>query len=161
MKRKLQTLALVLGLAAGMLGMALLPVGVQSPAAAAPPAAPTAVANLTYSPDRNYFDLFSEVTVATTTHTSIADISAQEWCDFEYVVDQAIDGVEANTSTATIEYSNDRTNWVDGPALVTNNAADASDLTREPVFGRYMQVEISTTSTSTATPTWTINAFCK
>ncbi len=158
MKGKIQgfLVALVLGLA--LVAVALIGISGAPPVQAL---SVTPVANLTYSPDRNYFDLFDEKTVATTTHTSIADISAQEWCDFEYVVNQAIDGVEANTSTATIEFSNDKSNWVDGPALVTDNAADASDMTRLPIFGRYMQVEISTTSTSTATPTWTINAFCK
>jgi hypothetical protein len=149
-------------LIAALLGLALL-VGALLPVATQPVQAlsVTPVANLVYSPDRNYFDLFDEVTVATTTHTSIADISAQEWCDFGYAVDQEIDGAGVNTSTVTIEFSNDRTNWIDGPALVSDNVADASDMTRLPIFGRYMRVEVSTTSTSTATPTWTINAFCK
>jgi hypothetical protein len=74
-------------------------------------------------------------------------------------VNQDIDSSGVNTTTVTLEFSNDRSNWVDGPALVTNNAADASDITRFPVFGRYMQLEMDVTNT--VTPTWTINAFCK
>jgi hypothetical protein len=126
---------------------------------AAPPAAPTPVTGLVYSPDRNYFDVYDTVTIAADTHSKILDISAQEWCDIEYVVNQDIDSAGVNTTTVTIEYSNDRTNWIDGPALVTSNAADASDMTRIPIFGRYMQFEMDVTNT--ATPTWTINAFCK
>jgi hypothetical protein len=155
--KKFQVLLIAVLLGLALLVGALLPVATQPVQALSV----TPVANLVYSPDRNYFDLFDEVTVATTTHTSIVDISAQEWCDFEYAVDQEIDGAGVNTSTVTIEYSNDHTNWIDGPALVSDNVADASDMTRLPIFGRYMRVEVSTTSTSTATPTWTINAFCK
>jgi hypothetical protein len=119
----------------------------------------TPVANLTYSPDRNYFEIYANKTVATDTHSIPVDISAQEWCDVEYAVTQEIDGADVNTTTVTIEYSNDKTNWIDGPALVSNNAATAADMTRVPVFGRFMQFEMDVTNT--ATPTWTINANCK
>ncbi len=157
--KRYRILVLALGLALGLLGMALLAPASHAPAIAAPPAAPTAVANLVYSPDRNYFDLMDTRTVAADTHTDVMDISAQEWCDFQYKVDQAIDDADVNTTTLTVEYSNDKVAWIDGPALVSNNAADASDITRLPVFGRYAQIELDVTNT--ATPTWSISAVCK
>jgi hypothetical protein len=147
--------ALCLALLAGALVSGTGPV----PVGAAPPAAPTPVDNLVYSPDRNYFDLYDTKTVAADTHTPIMDISAQEWCDIEYVVNQDIDSSGVNTTTVTLEFSNDRSNWVDGPALVSNNAADASDMTRLPLFGQYMRFKMDVDNSYT--PTWTINAFCK
>jgi hypothetical protein len=154
--KKLQSLMVL-----GVLVLALV-AGVVISGGGAPPAqalSVTPVANLTYSPDRNYFSVYEDTTIAEDTYSYPLDISAQEWCDFQYVVDQELDGSDVNTTTATIEYSNDRTNWVAGPALVTANAADAGDMTRLPVFGRYLRIHMDVTNT--ATPTWTINASCK
>ncbi len=156
--KRLQVLIVALGMClALMAGILLIPS--NAPVQAAPPAAPTAVTGLVYSPDRNYFELYNDTTVAADTHTAAMDISAQEWCDYQYTVDQLIDGAAVNTTTVTIEYSNDKVTWIDGPALVSANAADASDITRFPTFGRYAQLEMDVTNT--ATPTWTINVFCK
>jgi hypothetical protein len=143
-----------------LLGLALL-VGALLPAMSQPAQAlsVTPVANLVYSPDRNYFDVYDTTTIAADTYSKILDISAQEWCDFQYVVDQEIDGTDPNTTTVTIQFSNDRTNWVDGPALATANVADASDMTRLPLFGQYMRFKMDVDNSYT--PTWTINAFCK
>jgi hypothetical protein len=153
--KKFQVFVVVVLLGLALLAGLLLP-GVTQPAQAL---SVTPVANLVYSPDRNYFEIYNVTTVAADTHSAILDISAQEWCDFQYVADQDIDSGGVNTTTVTIEFSNDRSNWVDGPALVSANAADAGDMTRLPLFGRYMQLEMDVTNT--ATPTWTINASCK
>jgi hypothetical protein len=158
MKRNLQVLAVVvfcvMFVPALVLGLM-----VAAPPPPAQALSVTPVANLVYSPDRNFMQVYNETTIAADTYSPILDISAQEWCDFQYVVDQEIDSADVNTTTVTIQFSNDDSNWVNGPALVSANAADAGDMTRLPVFGRYMRFYMNVTNT--ATPTWVLNAFCK
>lgn len=73
--------------------------------------------------------------------------------DIQYVIDQTVIGTAANTTTLTLQYSNDGANWVNGAALVTANAADASDMNEYPNVGRYTRIyqDVSNTNPITIT----------
>jgi hypothetical protein len=106
------------------------------PAQAAPPAAPTPVANIVTGGDGQFFVLQPATAIAVDTNTNGPDVLRFDSLDVQYVIDHGT----TNTTTLTIQYSNDGSNWVNGVALVTDSAVDGSDITRVPVFGRYMRV---------------------
>lgn len=151
MKRQL-ILAVVLSAALLLLAFGLLTSG---PAVAAPPLAPTPVTGF-YSPDGNYFSVLSAQRVTTDTRYIVdSSLASFEQADIQYLVDQGT----VNTTTVTVQFSNDKVNWVSGPALVTSNAADAGDLTPFRLFGRYTAFYVDVTSTDPVT--WTINLLAK
>lgn len=59
-----------------------------------------------------------------------------ELLDVQWIIDQGT----TNTATLTIQWSNDNTNWSDGPALVSNNVADADGMVQVSNLGRYTRV---------------------
>jgi hypothetical protein len=78
-----------------------------------------------------------------------------ELLDVQYVIDQGT----TNTSTLRIQYSNDNSNWSDGPALVSNNAADADSMVQVTNLGRYTRIYADVTNTNTIT--FTVKAVAK
>jgi hypothetical protein len=122
----------------------------QEAVQAAPPAAPTPVA----SPDNvgggQFFRFQPQTAIAADTNTSALDVMEFETVDVQYVIDQGT----VNTTTLTIQYSIDGSNYTDGAALVSSNAADASAVVaRVPVYGRYMRIKQDLTNTNTITIT--------
>ncbi|MBN1991351.1 MAG: hypothetical protein JW953_01510 [Anaerolineae bacterium] len=125
-------------------------VAIQNPAAqAAPPAAPTPVSNILDTEEAKLFNFQTATAVAADTYTSWRDVSAFDSIDVQHVIDHGT----VNTTTLTVQYSIDGTNAVNGLALVSNSAADGSDITRVPVFGKYMRIYQNLTSTDTITIT--------
>jgi hypothetical protein len=117
---------------------------------AAPPAAPTPVANIAPSDDALNVTFQSQTAIDEDTDTGSVQLGRYEYVDVQHVIDQ---GTDVNTVTLTIQFSNDGTNWVNGPALATDNAADATDITRVPLFGRYARINENVTNTNTLTVT--------
>ena len=152
MKSKLQILAVAVLLGGALLVGALLPVATQ-PAQAL---SVTPVANLVTSNARQLFEFATTKALAADYNTTPVEISSFAWADFEYVVDQ---GTSTNTTTVTVQYSNDKSNWIDGPALVSSNSADASDMTRLPLFGQYMRINVNVANTNTVT--WSLSALAR
>ena len=147
-----------LAVVAGLLALALLGgawMGASQPAGAAPPAAPTAVANLVTSNGRQLFEPMNIKAIAADFNTEAMDVSAYSWADVAYLIDQGT----TNTTTVTIQFSNDKVTWVSGPAVVSANAADASDITRFPLFGQYMRFNVNVTGSDRIT--WTISALAR
>jgi hypothetical protein len=71
--------------------------------------------------------------------------------DLQYVVDAA-DG--ANPFTATVEYSNDATNWVRNTAAAWSNTAattGTTDMTRTHLYGAFATVYVSVTNSTPIT----------
>lgn len=139
------------------LAVCLLALGLFLPASglAAPGAAPTPVTGF-YSPDGNYFSVLEARAVTTDTRYIVeSSLASFEQADIQYLVDQGT----VNTTTVTIQFSNDKVNWVSGPALVSSNAADGGDLTPFRVFGRYTAFYVDVTNTNPVT--WTINLLAK
>ena len=136
---------LILGLVLFVAAL-LVPAIVSGPGVqAAPPAAPTPIANTPYSADGNYFSFMADKAWTADGYSDQVTLASFEWADFQYLLDQSA----TNTTTVTIQHSNDGTNWVDATPVISGNTTDAGDITRLPLFGRYtrLKVDVSTTDT--------------
>ena len=74
-------------------------------------------------------------------------IGAYSIADIEYTVDQST----TNTTTLTLQYSNNGVAFTDGAAIVTSNAADATGMNQYPVFGRLTCLFADVTNTNPVT----------
>lgn len=126
-----------------------------SPTQAAPPAAPTPVADFLVPAGQPTTISFQTATaLAADTNTSGIEVMRLGAVDMQYIIDHVGSG-EVNTTTLKIQYSNDNSNWVDGLTLVSASAADGTTITRVPVFGRYMRVNQDVTNAVAITITLT------
>ena len=159
MKDQAQKIALAI--LAGLLILSVL-VGLPTgPAEAAPGLAPTPVANLAPS-DNSLYVIFSSGSLSITADagTSAQQLPGYEYMDISYTSDQTTVGATgANTTTLTVQYSNDNSNWDNGVDLVASNATDVTDITRVPLFGRYVRIYQNVTNTNPVT--FTILAVAK
>jgi len=118
---------------------------------AAPPAIPTPV-SVNYSNDNVFapIQFFANNTVLTESTTSPSFVLGEaELLDIHYDVDQT----DVNTMTITLQFSNDDTNWVNGLAVLTDNAADAADLRQFQNFGYRTRVSVALSNTNAVTLT--------
>lgn len=138
----------------GVLAIAfiLLILGVALPVSqAAPPAAPTPVANLiSTGRDVTLVTLASLSSVSTTQAVTAKQIGNGTKADVQYVITQ---GSIANTTTLTLQYSNDNVNWVSGPVLVSSNTSSTTDMTQVAIMGFYQRISATMSGTSTVTVT--------
>lgn len=132
-----------------VLALALFPS--DQPASAAPAVAPTPIANTEADGSSRYLNVtFQEATALTAdTNTSGKQLPGYEYIDLQTTIDQGT----TNTATLTIQFSNDNTNWDNGPAIVTANAADVTEMTRIPLFGRYVRINQDVTNSNPLTVT--------
>jgi hypothetical protein len=81
--------------------------------------------------------------------------------DVQYLIDQGAGpgDTAVNTTTVTIQYTNDQVTFVDGGTVVSANAADASGMVQLGTFGRYSCFYANVTNTSNTT--FTVNAVFK
>lgn len=107
-----------------------------------PLAAPTPISNVVNFPEKSRVrTVYPSTAITVDTNTAsfcFGDTYAQ--ADYMFVVDQGAG--EANTNTLTIQFSNDGTNWDDGPALLSANAADAVDISRVQLFGACQRIKM-------------------
>jgi len=146
--RILAALLIAVVLVAGVLQRS----GVQ----AAPEAAPTAVASIHASAADSvaYFTFVSGSTARTAdTNGPTVSIPSYSLVDLQTTFDQTVLASGANTTTLTLQFSNDGANWTNGPALATNNVADSTDLIQAANFGRYTRVNINVSNTNPVTIT--------
>lgn len=136
-----------------LLALALVPLAGQ-PVQAAPPAAPTPVANLVNTDGGRFFRFQPETAITADTNTTGVDVTGFDWLDIQHVIDQNA----GHNITITVQYSNDNSNWVAGAALATNASADITDIDRLPVFGRYMRIAQEVADGSTDPVTVTVTA---
>ena len=118
---------------------------------AAPPAIPTP-ASITYSAENTSgpIKFWADGTVLTQTGNSSEFILGQaEALDIHFVIDQ--NPTLVNTATLTLQFSNDGTNWVNGVAVVTDNAADANDLLQFNNFGHRTRLRLTLTNSNPVT----------
>jgi hypothetical protein len=71
--------------------------------------------------------------------------------DVQFVIDQ--NDAATNTITINAQWSNDNSNWSDGPAIVSANAADADGMVQVANMGRYTRMYYNLTNTNTVTVT--------
>lgn len=137
---------LILGLVL-FIAVLMIPANLAGPVQAAPPAAPTPITGVVASDAGNYFVFLDAQAFAADGYSDAVTLASFEWADWQYL----IDNIDTNTTTVTIQYSNDGANWVNGPALISSNAGDAGDMTRLPLFGRYTRLHVNSTTTDTLT----------
>jgi hypothetical protein len=89
--------------------------------------------------------------------TSGMQLAGYDTLDIQYVVDQA--DAATNTTTVTLQWSNDNSNWSDGPALVSANSADADGMLQVANMGRYTRIYYNVTNSNAMT--WTVKAIAK
>lgn len=120
---------------------------------AAPAAAPTPVAAVQRSPAPEFPVFFNGKVLTADTRGSCFEVPDYAVVDLQYLIDQtAVDGAP-NTTTLTIQFSNDLVTYVDGLNAVADNAADASGLVQMQLFGRHTCVYANVTNTNPVTVT--------
>lgn len=129
----------------------------RSGASAAPNLAPTAVPNIHASAasgvavGQSFFSGAAAITQDT--NGPIISLPSYSLLDIQTTIDQTVIGTAANTTTLTLQFSNDGANWTSGPALATSNTADATDLNQFANFGRYTRVNANVSNTQPITIT--------
>jgi cytoskeletal protein RodZ len=122
---------------------------------AAPVLAPTPVGNLVQSDNQATVPFQTTTALTADTNSPGRDVQRYEWCDLQTTVDVGT----VNTTTITVQFSNDNSNWDSGPAVLSNIAADETDMTRVALFGRYTRFVQDVTNSNPITIT--LLGLCK
>ena len=120
---------------------------------AAPSFAPTPVAAVQRSPAPEFPTFFNAKVLTADTRSSCFEVPDYSVIDLQYNIDQTLVETTANTTTLTIQFSNDLVTYVDGLNAVADNAADASGLVQMQLFGRHTCVYANVTNTNPVTVT--------
>ena len=120
---------------------------------AAPSFAPTPVAAVQRSPAPEFPVFFRGNVLTADTRSSCFEVPDYSVVDLQYLIDQTLVETTANTTTLTIQFSNDLVTFVDGVNAVTDNAADASGLVQLQLFGRHTCVYANVSNTQPVTVT--------
>ena len=127
--------------------------GTASAANPGPLAAPTPV-SVTGNTGRGQAAVLWQAKVITEdTATGAMDILNYSKADVQWLVDQTAVAGAPNTTTVKLQFSNNGVNWIDGPALAANSAADTNDMQQYAVFGRYARVSPTFANTQPVTVT--------
>jgi hypothetical protein len=129
----------------------------QSAAPARADVVPTPAAH-NYSPDWLAVTFFENDTTTSDEASNAIQLVNYELLDVQWTIDQH-SASPPNTTTLRIEYSNDNTNWSDGPTLVSNNTADGDGMLQVANLGRYTRVYADHTGSSLLT--LTVKAIAK
>ena len=146
------------GLIAVVAGMALLMLAVGLLGQGAPEVSADTVptpASVNSSSSALYVPFWSASAQAASTNSNSYQLMTYELMDVQWIIDQGT----TNTATLTIQWSNDNSNWSDGPALVSSNVADADGMVQVANMGRYTRV--ASTLGNTNTITITVKAIAK
>ena len=120
---------------------------------AAPAAAPTPVAAVQRSPAPEFPVFFRGGALTADTRSSCFEVPDYSVIDLQYNIDQTLVETTANTTTLTIQFSNDLVTFVDGLNAVADNAADASGMVQLQLFGRHTCVYANVSNTLPVTIT--------
>lgn len=125
------------------------------PVAAAPAAAPTPVSVSAGSAAPDVFTAFEAQAITEDTRSGCVDVAKFQRADVQYLVD----ATENNTTTVTMQFTNDKVTYIDGLAVASAVAADGSAMQQYAVFGKYICFYVNVTSTDPIT--WSISAVLK
>ena len=141
--------------AVALLFVGLLLAGMNTARAAEPMplAAPTPVSVSAAAAAPGEAVLFSTTVLTDDAYSARVPVAAFQRTDIQHVLDQTVVAAAPNTTTLTIQFSNDGENWTDGAALVSANAADAALLQQVNVFGKYARVYANLTNNNPITVT--------
>jgi hypothetical protein len=120
---------------------------------AAPSFAPTPVAAVQRSPAPEFPTFFNAKVLTADTRSSCFEVPDYAVVDLQYTFDQTFVDLAPNTTTLTLQWSNDNVNYVNGLAVVTNNITDTTDLQQYQLFGRHACVYADVTNTNPVTLT--------
>lgn len=151
-KRNYLMLAVILPVLAFALALGALAGG---PVAAAPMAAPTPVSVSAGSAQPDLFTAFTEQAITEDTRSGCVDVSKFQRADVQYLVDASAN----NTTTVTMQFTNDKVTYIDGLAVASAVAADGSAMQQYATFGKFMCFYVNVTSTDPIT--WSISAALK
>jgi hypothetical protein len=130
--------------------VALLFAGPASPSYADTVPTPISVQAGSGSTDFLNVTFWSSDSVATSSASNALQLPGYDTIDLQYVIDQPS---PVNTTTIKIQWSNDNSNWSDGPTIVSSNAADADSMVQIANMGRYTRLYATQTGTNTVTIT--------
>lgn len=127
---------------------------------AAPDLAPTPVAGITVSnPASGVLTWLSNTRATADAASPALGVRNFQKCDISWDVDIEVGHV--NTTTYTLQFSNDSTYWANGAAIASAVAADtgrsttgSGNMQQFAVFGRYARVYVDVTNTSPVTNTF-------
>jgi hypothetical protein len=119
----------LLAVIAFLIGITLLPMEPQD-VSAAPNAIPTPLA-ITGTGETPKLAVFFDGQAITEDTRSCVDSTYYDKMDLHTILDHGV----VNTTTLTLEFTNNRTTWPDGIAAVTASAADADALNQFNIFG--------------------------
>ena len=126
---------------------------------AAPSFAPTPVAAVQRAANPEFPAFFTNKVLTADTRSSCFEVPDYSVIDLQYNIDQTLVETTANTTTLTIQFSNDLVTFVDGLNAVADNAADASGMVQLQLFGRHTCVYANVTNTNPIT--LTVNGVVK
>lgn len=138
--------ALLIGMCLFMLALGLL-VG-PSPAPSYADTVPTPAAH-NPSSDALYVVFWNASAKAASAASSGVQLMRYELLDVQWVTDHGT----SNPVTLTVQYSNDDTNWSDGPNVVADNGADGDGMVQVSNLGRYTRIYATLENTNTITLT--------
>lgn len=101
------------------------------------------------SGDALYVPFWSAAAKTADAASSSHQLMQYELLDVQWVIDHGT----TNTTTLKIQWSNDATNWSDGPTLVSASAADGDGMVQVTNLGRYTRVYADVTNSETVTIT--------
>lgn len=148
--------AYVTAAAAVVLVASLLAAGAMVPGGitqAAPSFAPTPVAAVQRSPAPEFPTFFNAKVLTADTRSDCFEVPDYAVVDLQYTVDQTLVALAPNTTTLTLQFSNDNISFVNGLAVATNNITDTTDLQQYQLFGRHACVYADVTNTNPVTIT--------
>lgn len=120
---------------------------------AAPSFAPTPVAAVQRSPAPEFPVFFRGNVLTADTRSSCFEVPDYAVVDLQYTVDQTPVDLAVNTTTLTLQFSNDNVSFVNGLAVATNNVTDTTDLQQFQLFGRHACIYADVTNTNPVTIT--------
>jgi len=130
----------------------LIPMSMGFEASAAPAAAPTPVAVNVYpagSADWAMASFWPGTAITADGRSNCVEAAGYSIADIQYNIDQGT----TNTTTLTLQFTNDKVTYNDGVNVVASNAADASDLQPFGLYGRWVCLYADVTNSSAVTVT--------
>lgn len=114
-------------------------------AEAAPAAQPTAIQVYPGSgmPQIANFLRAREVNTSTVIYSPMQNLQQSEKVDLQWVV---VPLSTPNALSIQLQYSNDGTNWIDGPYAIATPMTTTNDMQQFPVFGRYGRIAVEATN---------------
>lgn len=121
------SLLVLVGLA-GVFSLALqMPVPVQG----APLSAPTPITQYVGNSEPRILPFWSAASLTADGRSSCFNVGGYSTIDIHYIIDQGT----TNTATVNLQFTNVKNSYITGVAMVSSNAADASDMKEFNLFG--------------------------